>query len=253
MFLEIAWFTPERIARTGQALGLTSDARTRFERGADPAFLDAGLELVTRLILDICGGEASEAVRVGEPPVEHRDDRLRLSRAPPRSAGSTCPRAEQEAILERLGFDGRWRRGVTVPTWRRDVDGPADLVEEVDPDRRLRPGRVDAARAAPHGVAKPTATRAQMIERKVRRAAAARGLNEAVTWSFIAEEEAEPISAAANSRLVNPISEELKVMRPSLLPGLIAAARRNLDRGAQTRSGCSRSAGAIWPRASGRR
>lgn len=230
VFLEIAWFTPERIARTGQTLGLTSDARTRFERGADPAFLDAGLDLVTRLILDICGGEASEAVRVGEPPIERRNIEFDYARTAA-LGGVDVPPAEQAAILERLGFEVYGSR-VTVPTWRRDVDGPADLVEEV-----TRITGYEQVASAPleqrAGVAKPTATRAQSIERKMRRTAAARGLNEAVTWSFIGEEDAERFGGGT-FRVANPISEDMKVMRPSLLPGLLAAARRNLDRSAQT-------------------
>ena len=230
LFLEIAWFKPERIARTGQALGLTSDARTRFERGADPAFLDPGLDLVTRLVLDICGGEASEAVRVGEPPIERRV----VAFDPGRTAalgGIEVPADEQAAVLERLGFEVEGS-SVSVPTWRSDVDGPADLVEEV-----TRIVGFDHIPSTPldrdEGVARPTATRGQLIERRVRRAAAARGLNEAVTWSFIGEAEAEDFGGGAFA-LVNPISEEMKVMRPSLLPGLIAAARRNFDRGSTT-------------------
>ncbi len=228
VFLEIAFFTPERIARTGQALGLTSDARTRFERGADPAFLDAGLDLVSRLILDICGGDASEVVRVGTPPLERRTmafDHKRTAAL----GGIEVPAKEQDAILERLGFEVEGDR-VTVPTWRPDVDGAADLVEEV-----IRIVGFENIASTPldrgDGVAHPTATRGQLVERRARRAAAARGLNEAVTWSFIGEAEAEAFGGGAFS-LVNPISEELKVMRPSLLPGLIAATRRNLDRGA---------------------
>ena len=230
VFLEIAWFAPERIARTGQALGLTSDARTRFERGADPAFLDSGLDLVTRLILEICGGKASEAVRVGEPPIERRTvtfDPARTSAL----GGIEVPAEEQAAILGRLGFevDGS---NVRVPTWRIDIDGPADLVEEV-----TRIVGFDHIPSTPleraEGVARPTATRGQTIERRVRRAAAARGLNEAVTWSFISEGEADEFGGGAFA-LVNPISEEMKVMRPSLVPGLLAAARRNLDRGAES-------------------
>ena len=230
VFLEIAWFTPERIARTGQALGLTSDARTRFERGADPAFVDKGLDLVTRLILDICGGEASEAVRVGEPPIEQRTIAFDYARTAA-LGGVEVPQAEQAAILERLGFEVAGSN-VTVPTWRRDIDGPADLVEEVT--RIVGYDQVvSTALQQRAGVAKPTATRAQTIERRMRRAAASRGLNEAVTWSFIAEEEADRFGGGA-FQVANPISEDLKVMRPSLLPGLLAAARRNLHRSADT-------------------
>jgi phenylalanyl-tRNA synthetase beta chain len=226
--LEIAYFTPERIARTGQKLGLISDARTRFERGVDPAFLDDGLAVLTGLILDICGGEASRVVRAGEPPVETRvisfDPDLTLT-----LGGLDVPAERQREILYSLGFtfDGNQAR---VPSWRRDVEGPADLVEEV-----ARIIGYDAIPSTPlpraEGVARPTATRAQLIERKVRRAAAARGLEEAVNWSFISEAEAAPFGEAAWS-LANPISEDMKVMRPSMLPGLVAAARRNVDRGA---------------------
>ena len=139
------------------------------------------------------------------------------------------PVGEQVAILERLGFTIDGDEAV-VPSWRRDVDGSADLVEEV-----VRIVGYDAIPSTPlpraDGVAKATATRGQMIERKIRRAAAARGLDEAINWSFIAEGEAALFGGAAHV-LANPISEEMKHMRPSLLPGLIAAARRNADRGA---------------------
>ena len=131
MLLEIAYFDPERIARTGQALGLTSDARTRFERGVDPAFLDDGLAVLTGLILDICGGEASRVVRAGEPPVEHKRGAVRARARTLALGGIDVPRQrEQVAILERLGFAVDGGEAI-VPSWRRDVDGPADLVEEV--------------------------------------------------------------------------------------------------------------------------
>jgi phenylalanyl-tRNA synthetase beta chain len=227
VMLEVAYFTPERIARTGQALGLTSDARSRFERGVDPAFLDDGLAILAGLILDICGGEPSAALRVGEPPIERRTITFDFART--RALGGIdVPEQRQREILESLGFvlSGNI---VTVPTWRRDVEGPADLVEDV-----ARIVGYDAVPSTPldraSGVAKPTATRSQLVERRVRRTAAARGLDEAVTWSFISDAEAEAFGGA-DWRLANPISEEMKVMRPSLLPGLIAAARRNLDRG----------------------
>jgi phenylalanyl-tRNA synthetase beta chain len=226
--LEIAYFDPDRIARTGQALQLTSDARSRFERGVDPAFLEDGLEILTGLILDICGGEASRAVRAGQPPVADRT--VPFDPARTLSLGGLDVAAEsQRAILESLGF--KVGKGMAqVPSWRRDVDGPADLVEEV-----ARIAGYDRIPATPlprtDGVARPTATRAQMAERRLRRMAAARGLDEAVTWSFISEEEAVRFGGAADV-LANPISAEMSHMRPSLLPGLIAAARRNIDRGA---------------------
>jgi phenylalanyl-tRNA synthetase beta chain len=230
VMLEVAYFTPERIARTGQALGLTSDARSRFERGVDPAFLDDGLAILTGLIVDICGGEPSALIRAGEPPIERRTIAFDFGRTKALS-GIDVPERRQREILERLGFelDGA---NVTVPTWRRDVEGPADLVEEVARIEGYDKVPSTPLKRAP-GVAKPTATRSQLMERRARRTAAARGLDEAVTWSFISEEEADAFGGA-DWRLANPISEDLKVMRPSLLPGLIAAARRNLDRGASS-------------------
>ena len=230
VMLEVAYFTPERIAQTGQALGLTSDARSRFERGVDPGFLGDGLAILTGLILDICGGQSSDLVKAGAPPMERRT--LRFDFAQTKALGGIdVPEQRQREILEGLGFelDGP---EVTIPTWRRDVEGTADLVEEI-----ARIVGYDQVPSTPldraPGVAKPTATRSQTMQRQVRRTAAARGLDEAVTWSFISELEAEAFGGA-DWRLANPISEEMKVMRPSLLPGLIAAARRNIDRGASS-------------------
>jgi phenylalanyl-tRNA synthetase beta chain len=229
VLIECAFFDPDHIARTGQKLGLTSDARSRFERGVDPAFLDDGLAIATRMVLDICGGTASGVTRAGEPPVKARSYRYDTSRAET-LGGLAVADDRQKAILESLGFavDAEWN--VTVPSWRRDVDGPADLVEEV-----IRIEGIDNVPPVPlaraPGVARPTATAEQKLERKARRTAAARGLNEAVTWSFISEAEAAPFGGGAWS-LANPISEDMKVMRPSLLPGLLAAAERNLKRGA---------------------
>ncbi len=226
VMLEVAYFDPARIARTGQKLSLTSDARSRFERGVDPAFLDDGLAILTGLILDICGGEASEALFVGNPPVEQKT----ISFDPQRTrslAGIDVAEDRQRSILLSLGFEFDGGDTVRAPTWRRDVDGAADLVEEV-----ARIIGYDEIPSTPldrqPGVAQPTATRSQLIERRVRRSAASRGLDEAVTWSFVSEQEAAPFEPAW--RLENPISEEMAVMRPSLVPGLVAAARRNLDR-----------------------
>jgi phenylalanyl-tRNA synthetase beta chain len=230
VMLEVAYFTPDRIARTGQALGLSSDARSRFERGVDPAFLDDGLAILTGLIVDICGGEASAELRAGQPPVERRTITFDFARTKA-LGGIDVPEATQRQILESLGFALNGNV-VSVPTWRRDAEGQADLVEEV-----ARITGYDQVPSTPldraPGVAKPTATRAQLVERQVRRTAAARGLDEAVTWSFISEAEAEAFGGG-EWKLANPISEDLKVMRPSLLPGLIAAARRNMDRGASS-------------------
>ncbi len=229
VLLEIAYFTPENIALTGQKLGLTSDARSRFERGVDPAFLDDGLALLTDLILNCCGGAASEVVRAGIPPLAART----IAYDPTRVAtlgGMDVATDRQRDILTSLGFGVGDDWQVTIPSWRRDIDGPADLVEEV-----TRIIGFDAIASVPlpraPGVAKPTATPAQIIERRVRRAAAALGFAEAVTWSFIGEKEAASVGGGVHS-LTNPMSEDLRVMRPSLLPGLLSAAARNLHRGA---------------------
>jgi phenylalanyl-tRNA synthetase beta chain len=229
VLIECAYFTPEAIARTGQKLALTSDARSRFERGVDPAFLADGLAIATRLVLDICGGKPFEAIEAGEPPRTRATFKYDPA-ATLRHAGIEVPEARQRAILSALGFaiDGTWT--VSAPSWRRDIDGVADLVEEI-----IRVEGLDTVPSVPlpraEGVARPTATPEQRAERLIRRAAAARGLDEAVTWSFIAAPLAELFGGGAWA-LANPISEDMKVMRPSLLPGLLAAARRNADRGA---------------------
>jgi phenylalanyl-tRNA synthetase beta chain len=229
--IECAYFDPDTIARTGQALALTSDARSRFERGVDPAFLGTGIALATQMAIELAGGEASHVVQAGKTP----DARHFVAYRPARTeelAGIEVPADRQKEILQRLGFavtDGEpW--SVEAPSWRRDIDGSADIVEEV-----IRIHGLDKLPSTPlpraPGVAKPTATAGQMLERRIRRAAAMRGLNEAVTWSFIAPEQANRFGGSAWV-LANPISEEMKAMRPSLLPGLLAAARRNAARGA---------------------
>lgn len=242
--IECAYFEPEAIARAGQKLLLTSDARTRFERGVDPEFLEDGIAIAARLVTQICGGTASEVTRAGSVPHVGVTTGYDPSLAET-LGGMAIPVERQKDILESLGFtvqpldangdpcelddmcDG-FR--VTAPSWRRDVDGPADLVEEV-----IRIEGIDKVPSTPlpraPGVAKPTATPEQKLERRIRRTAAARGLNEAVTWSFISESEAAAVGGGAWT-LANPISEDLKVMRPSLLPGLMMAAARNVKRGA---------------------
>ncbi len=227
--IECAYFTPEAIARTGQALALTSDARQRFERGVDPAFLDDGLAIATFLVLEYCGGTASGVTRAGEAPLGTRTYAYDPARTET-LGGLAVPAQRQRAILESLGFTVGDDWQVTPPTWRRDIDGTADLVEEV-----IRIEGIDKVAPVPlprvPGVARPTATPEQKLERRVRRAAAARGLDEAVTWSFLSERQATAFGGGAFT-LANPISEELKVMRPSLLPGILSAAERNLRRGA---------------------
>ncbi|MCA1748374.1 MAG: phenylalanine--tRNA ligase subunit beta, partial [Sphingomonadales bacterium] len=231
LVVECAYFDPPRIARTGQRLGLMSDARARFERGVDPGFLDDGLAIATGLILDICGGTPSKTIAAGTPPTTRKTLTYDVSLCA-NLGGLDVPADRQKATLEALGFtiEGDGPFEITVPTWRRDIDGAPDIVEEV-----LRVEGYQTIPSAPlpreEGIARPTATPEQKRERRLRRAAAARGLDEAVTWSFISEEEA-AIAGEPHWVLANPISEEMKVMRTSLIPGLAAAARRNLDRGA---------------------
>ena len=232
VLLEIAYFDPERIGVTGRKLGLASDARTRFERGVDPAFLDDGLALLTDLIVQTCGGTPSEALQLGQAPVEKTDIAFDPEMTA-RLGGVEIERDRQRAILEALGFTVADDWKVTCPSRRHDIEGAADLVEEV-----VRIHGLDhvASVALPRteGVARPTATPLQQLERKLRRAAAARGLNEAVTWSFLPTADAEFFADGAQLwTLDNPISEDMKAMRPSLVPGLLAAAKRNADRGAE--------------------
>ena len=232
VLLEIAYFDPERIGVTGRKLGLASDARTRFERGVDPAFLDDGLALLTDLIVQTCGGTPSEALQLGQAPVEKTDIAFDPEMTA-RLGGVEIARDRQRAILEALGFTVADDWKVTCPSRRHDIEGAADLVEEV-----VRIHGLDhvASVALPRteGVARPTATPLQQLERKLRRAAAARGLNEAVTWSFLPTADAEFFADGAQLwTLDNPISEDMKAMRPSLVPGLLAAAKRNADRGAE--------------------
>ena len=229
MFLEIALFDPLRTAATGRALGIESDARYRFERGVDAAFMAASTEIATRLILELCGGEASQVVVAGAMPATARDVPFRPGRV--ESLGGVHVDAEaSKGILERLGFtvgDGT----VTVPSWRPDIEVESDVVEEV-----LRVHGFDAippvSMPRADGVARPVLTVGQRRERWAKRALAGRGLVEAVTWSFVSGAQARLFGGGgAALRLANPISSELTDMRPSLLPGLIAAVARNMDRG----------------------
>lgn len=237
VLLEVAYFNPERIAKTGQALTLTSDARSRFERGVDPGFMGYGLELISSLILEICGGVASEVVKAGEAPVEPK--MLTFSTGLTHELGGIdLSLTIQSDSLKRLGFANNEisssSLAVTIPAWRRDIDGPADLVEEIV---RITGNGLNDVISTPlprsEGVVKPTATPMQKLERKMRRAAAARGLNEAINWAFLPEKEAAAFGGG-DWNLANPISEDMKVMRPSLLPGLLSAAQRNMDRGASS-------------------
>ena len=233
VFIESAYFDPIRTAATGRKLNILSDARFRFERGVDPAFVVPGLEMATRMVLEICGGEASKVTLAGEPPEENRIIEFESSEVQ-RLTGLELVPAEIKFILKQLGF---WLSGqgpdyrVSVPSWRPDVSQPADLVEEV-----IRIVGVDAVKAVPlargEGVARPVLTTRQKRVRLARRTLGGRGLVEAVTWSFISRDAATAFGGGEDSlELANPISAELSSMRPSLLPGLIAAALRNQARG----------------------
>ncbi|MBK8209509.1 MAG: phenylalanine--tRNA ligase subunit beta [Rhodospirillales bacterium] len=233
VFLESALFDPVRTAETGRALSIASDARYRFERGIDPTSVTWGLEVATRLIMELCGGEPSEvvvagALPAGGAPIGFRPDRVRTLAAVEASA-EECART-----LDALGFGGTfegetWQ--VKTPPWRNDIIGEACLVEEV---ARLlgyhRIPTVSLPRDA--GLPTPALTPPQRRRARTRRLLAARGMIEAVTYSFMAARAAEPFGGGgALLRLVNPISADLDVMRPSPLPNLIQAAGRNADRG----------------------
>jgi phenylalanyl-tRNA synthetase beta chain len=233
VFLETAYFDPVRTAMTGRKLGIISDARYRFERGIDPAFLIDATELATSLILGVCGGEASEIVIAGEEPKWQRHYHLRQARVKG-LGGVDVPADKIEKILTDLGF-GVTKTGdgwdCAVPSWRADIVGEADLVEEV-----IRINGFDniPAVSLTRTTSLPTGAvnLAQERRSRARRALVARGLTEAVTYSFIKGDQAELFGGGAKSlHLTNPISADLDVMRPSLLPNLIAASGRNAARG----------------------
>jgi phenylalanyl-tRNA synthetase beta chain len=233
VFIEAALFDPIRTAATGRRLEITSDARYRFERGIDPEFTAPGLEIATRLVLELCGGEASEVVVAGAVPEWKREYVLRENR-PAQLGGLTVPPAEATKMLEDLGFAvGEHGDSLVVapPSWRGDVVGEADLVEEV-----LRVKGYDEVPPVPlpretvisRAAIEPRRRRAELV----RRTLAARGLTEAVTFSFLPTAQAERFGGGQPAlRLVNPISADLDQMRPSVLPNLLDAARRNADRG----------------------
>lgn len=233
-FLEIALFDPVRTAATGRKLGLVTDARQRFERGIDGAFAPAAMEIATRLILEICGGEASQAVTAGTVPTERQVMAFRPSRV--KSLGGIAiasPRAK--AILTDLGFGvaaaGPDTWSVTVPSWRHDMQCEADIVEEI---LRIRGFDAIPMRALPRpaAVTRPVLSAGQRRVRWARRALAGRGLDEAVTYSFVARHQARAFGGGGDGLVLeNPISSDMDTMRPSALPGLLAAAARNRARG----------------------
>ena len=232
VFIESAWFDPVRIARAGRKQAIISDARYRFERGVDPEFVLPGLELATQLILEWCGGEASDVVIAGALPAAHKviefDPGLVES-----LGGIKVAQGEIIAILQNLGFVVAQHAflHVTPPSWRRDMDGPADLVEEIVRIHGL--DEVPSVALPRHAaVAKPVLTASQRRQRAVRRTLAARGFNECVSFSFIAQGHAALFGGGDDARqLSNPIASDLDALRPSLLPSLLSAASRNAARG----------------------
>ena len=233
VFLEVALFDPIRIAATGRKLGILSDARYRFERGVDPTSALWGAEMASRMILELCGGEASELTIAGAAPDWRRAVGLRTARI--RALGGVAvAEAEAVRILDGLGFATKVDGGTIhaeVPPWRPDIAGEADLVEEV-----LRIHGYDNIPAVSMtreaAIPRPVRSATQARTERVRRNLAARGLVEAVTLSFMASSRAELFGGAPDAlRLVNPISADLDVMRPSILPNLADAASRNQARG----------------------
>jgi phenylalanyl-tRNA synthetase beta chain len=229
VFIESAWFDPIRTAQTGRDLILISDAQYRFARGVDPGFVVPGLELATQLILEVCGGEPSAVTLAGAipaplPAIDFDPAYVK------KLSGLDLPASRIQTILEALGFSYEGAR-VQPPSWRRDVDGKADLVEEVA--RIAGYGALPAEPLPP--VARPASgvlTLRQTRIRAARRALAAAGYEEALTWSFTSRAAATAFGGGAEALVLeNPISAELDTMRPSILPGLIEAAGRNARRG----------------------
>jgi phenylalanyl-tRNA synthetase beta chain len=232
MFLESALFDPARTARTGRMLGIVSEARYRFERGVDPEFVIPGLELATRLILELCGGDASTVAVAGRVPEWHRQIWFDPSEVN-RLGGLHLPREQTAAILKRLGFElrGSGPFEAIPPSWRADVHDKADLVEEVV--RIYGLDKVPAtAMSRPYAIARPVTTEPQRRASLARRAVAARGFAEGIHYSFIPRAHAAMFGGGDEARrLENPISADLDSLRPSLIPSLLAAAARNQARG----------------------
>lgn len=233
VFLECAWFDPVRTAMTGRKLGIESDARYRFERGVDPATVEDGIEIATRLILEMCGGEASEVTLSGTAPEISKTLSMRPERVR-ELGGVDIEKTEVIDILTRLGFsvvNSGATLDVTTPSWRCDIDREPDLVEEV-----LRIHGYDKIIVEPlPASSREIVTGLSPMQRRIRmvkRTAAGRGLREAVTWSFMPSEQAKLFTDLDPDLILdNPVSSDLDAMRPNLLPNLISAAGRNVDRG----------------------
>jgi phenylalanyl-tRNA synthetase beta chain len=232
VFIESALFDPVRVAATGRKLQLQSDARYRFERGVDPEFVVPGLELATQLILDWCGGEPSDIVVAGAVPSWRRQIAFSPAMVK-RLGGLDVPETKIVHILTGLGFavEGSTTLKVVPPSWRSDVEGSADLVEEVVRIYGLE-HVPSVPMSRPHAIARPVLTPAQKRTRLVRRALAARGFNETISFTFIPRAHAALFGGGDDARqLENPIAADLDALRPSLLPSLLAAAARNQARG----------------------
>ncbi|MER9741619.1 phenylalanine--tRNA ligase subunit beta [Mesorhizobium sp. M0187] len=233
VLIESALWDPITTARTGRTLGIITDARYRFERGVDPEFMVPGVELATKLVLEFCGGEPTETEVVGYAGYKPKIVSFPISEVK-RLTGTEVPKAESLDILTRLGFEPQGSGDVVdvaVPSWRPDVDGKADLVEEV-----MRIHGVDNIAPQPLGahdaVNAKILTTLQVRTRTAKRSLAVRGMLEAVTWSFIPARHAELFGGGQTAlKLANPIAADMSDMRPSLLPGLISAAQRNADKG----------------------
>ena len=233
VLVESALWDPDMIAATGRKLGINTDARYRFERGVDPDYMVPGLEAATKLVLELCGGEASDVLVAGKVPDETHIIEFPYSEVK-RLSGIDVSEAEINMVLKALGF---WISGsgatvkVAAPSWRPDIEGKADLVEEVV--RIIGLDRVTPTPLPRTGsVGAKVLTLGQIRRSKARRALASRGLNEAVTWSFISADEARIFGGGKEALvLANPISSDMSDMRPSLLPGLLMAGQRNADRG----------------------
>ncbi len=233
VLIESALWAPLNIAQTGRKLGINTDARYRFERGVDPNFMVPGLEQATQMVLDFCGGAASEITVAGSAHAEDRILEFPVSEVK-RLAGLDVPLVEMKRVLNHLGFfvagAGETVK-IAIPSWRPDIEGKADIVEEV-----VRLVGVDKVPLTPFergdDARKPILTPLQLRTRRAKRALAARGMAEAVTWSFIGKAQAELFGGGQPELvLANPIAAELSDMRPSLIPGLVTSAQKNADRG----------------------
>ncbi len=233
VLLEVALWNPDRIAETGRKLECITDARYRFERGVDPEFVKSSLDLATQMILDLCGGRAGEAVVTGKTPEYKRQITFRPSRVK-LLGGADLPNAQAQDILAKLGFhvsdSGKDAWQITPPSWRGDVHGEADIVEEIIrligfdniPAASLPMGKIEVGQAL-----SPAQKRISLA----RRALAAKGLLESVSFAFVSQEQAALFGGVKSElTLKNPIASDLNHMRPSILPSLLQMVKSNADR-----------------------